>query len=873
MAAIWSLKSIALRIMLNSFLRPGLSLAFALLVGSHACTQTVPPAPGIEPGVSLDLATSRKALLSKIRYQLYLDIPAVKQEPVQASVNILFNYQQTGADLQLDFKADRDQLRTVTVNGIKVPVVLLKEHVVIRAKYLVTGANKINLRFIAGDLSINRSEDYLYSLLVPDRARTLFPCFDQPDLKASFQLSLVIPVNWTALSNAPLADSSVDGKRKTYRYAPSDQISTYLFSFAAGEFKRVTRLEGGRRMNFFHRETDSSRIGLSMDSIFRLHVDALEFLEQYTKLKYPFKKFDFIAIPDFQYGGMEHVGAIQYKASALFLDSGATKDQLNARSNLISHETSHMWFGDLVTMKWFNDVWTKEVFANFIADKITRGKQGEKNFDLKFLIDHNPAAYSVDRTAGANPIRQALSNLQEAGTLYGNIIYHKAPIMMRQLEKLTGRDALKNGLREYLSKFRYANANWPQLIQVLGKHCTANLESWNKVWVNEPGRPDIGYQLVVKAGTISELIIKQQAENGSSNVLPQFFKIAMVYPDSVAEFDVNLNKQRVELTSVKGMPVPMSILFNSGGEGYGLFPADSTLTGALAVLKDPVMRASAYINLYEQLLSGTIKPQIFMRALREGLHREPEELNLKLITGYLGDIFWRLTTEDERVSLAGDLEKELWQAMLDEPISNKKKLLFRAFQSIAISAAAKDGLYGIWQNQKAPAGVKLSEDDYTGLVCSLLLRDHPDTGIGAVEIKRIRNEDRKKRLEYLLPALSSHVSIRDSFFYSLRSAKNREKEAWVVAALEFLHHPLRSQASVHYLPQTLELLEEIQATGDIFFPGAWLQASFGFYQSTEAANIVRDFLNAHPGYNPKLKAKILQAADPLFRAEKLLSSR
>ena len=122
-------------------------------------------------------------------------------------------------------------------------------------------------------------------------------------------------------------------------------------------------------------------------------------------------------------------------------------------------------------------------------------------------------------------------------------------------------------------------------------------------------------------------------------------------------------------------------------------------------------------------------------------------------------------------------------------------------------------------------------------------------------------------------ALSSQASIRDSFFYSLSSAKNREKESWVATALEFLHHPLRSQTSIRYLPQTLQLLEEIQATGDIFFPGAWLQASFGLYQSAEAANIVRKFLDDHPGYNPKLKAKILQAADPLFRAEKLLSSQ
>ena len=226
--------------------------------------------------------------------------------------------------------------------------------------------------------------------------------------------------------------------RKPITFLPSDSISTYLFSFAAGRFTPVRRTVGGREMNLLHRETDSTKIRLSVPVIFRLHGAALAFMEQYTGLPYPFQKFDFTALPDFQYGGMEHVGNIDYKASSLFLDEGATQDQLLARQNLIGHETAHMWFGDLVTMQWFNDVWMKEVFANFMADKMNPEAAASPAQLLKFLTDHYPAAYAVDRTAGANPIRQPLDNLQDAGSLYGGIIYHKAPIMMRQLELLMG---------------------------------------------------------------------------------------------------------------------------------------------------------------------------------------------------------------------------------------------------------------------------------------------------------------------------------------------------------------------------------------------------------------------------------------------------
>src|SRR6187549_1707521 len=135
---------------------------------------------------------------------------------------------------------------------------------------------------------------------------------------------------------------------------------------------------------------------------------------------------------------MEHPGAIFYNANGLLLDESATQDQMLGRASVIAHETAHMWFGDLVTMQWFNDVWMKEVFANFMAAKIVNPSFPEVNHELRFLLSNYPQAYQIDRTAGSNPIRQPLANLDEAGQLYGAIIYQKAPIVMRQLEMIVG---------------------------------------------------------------------------------------------------------------------------------------------------------------------------------------------------------------------------------------------------------------------------------------------------------------------------------------------------------------------------------------------------------------------------------------------------
>jgi len=706
------------------------------------------------------------------------------------------------------------------------------------------------------------------------------------------------------------------GATTLFHFFPSDRISTYLFSFVAGKFTESAYTADGRTFRFYYRETDSSKLRLSLDPIFHIEGQALEFMQQYTGIAYPFQKLDFVAIPDFQFGGMEHAGAIQYKASTLFLDSGATREQFIGRSNLLSHETAHMWFGDLVTMSWFNDVWMKEVFANFMADKITEGYERSRaerrerasrgkerspaklrawrsssdkalnvtlpdgNYDLKFLTDHFPAAYSVDRTEGAHPIRQQLDNLQEAGSLYGNIIYHKAPIMMRQLERRMGPTAFRDGLRDYLRQYSGRNASWPDLIHILQAHSQADLLSWNDVWVNGAGRPQFSYRLRTAAGKITDLTLHQQGEDGTGRVWPQLFELALVYKDRVEELTVDMNAPGVRVSQATGRPTPLCVLFNSSGQGYGLFPVDpraipwlrgQAAMGGRSGNATALMRASAYINFYENMLDGLVfTPVQLLEYDRRALSQEPEELNLNILLDQLNSIFWRLLSPSARDSLSAGIEQDLLQAMQKAGTGNEKKLLFKAYSNVAISQEGRVRLFTIWKSQQAPTGVKLTEDDYTNLAAALALRAYPgDREILDEQLGRIQNKDRRQRLQFLLPSLSNDLSERDQFFATLKDAGARRKEAWVLTALSYLHHPLRTAASEKYLPASLEWLEDIQRTGDVFFPQSWLQASLGWYRTRTAAAMVRDFLQRHPNYNPKLKAKILQAADNLFRAEKL----
>ncbi|MBV5348792.1 hypothetical protein JZU61_03945, partial [bacterium] len=375
----------------------------------------IKPKLPITTGVSQELAQYRKSVISDITYDLSFQIPAQKDEKIDGTVGIRFNLKTADRNLQLDFKGDTTVIYAVSCNGKTAEIVIKNGHLVISKSNLHAGTNEIKLNFICPDWSLNRNPEFLYTLFVPDRASTAFPCFDQPDLKALFKLQLKIPQTWKAVANGSAEKEEILDSVKTINFKLTKPLPTYLFAFSAGKFDTISRTRNGKTVVLYHREK-LEELQNNTDSIFSLLFHSINWIEKYTGIPYPFEKYDLVAVPSFQYNGMEHPGATLYRASSLILDANPTQQQLQKRANLIAHETAHMWFGDMVTMPWFDEVWLKEVFANFIADKVVTPMFPEFNFDLQFLLAHYDVAYSVDRTSGANAIGQKLANMKDAGS-------------------------------------------------------------------------------------------------------------------------------------------------------------------------------------------------------------------------------------------------------------------------------------------------------------------------------------------------------------------------------------------------------------------------------------------------------------------------
>jgi aminopeptidase N len=818
-----------------------------------------------KPGVAKDLAVMRKACIASPFYRLKVSIPALKSEPIAASLDLSFEFNATVQDLILDFTPGAGSIRVLQLNGQSCNWRYVNGHIIIPARQARLGTNRLRIDFNMGEMSLNRREDLLYTLFVPDRARTAFPCFDQPDLKGRFEVELDIPKDWDGLANGPLlaSEAEIPGRQRL-RFAPSHPLPTYLMAFAAGKLQRVEETRGGRRVQLFHQEHDPAVLQRNLTTIFDQVFSSLAWMERYTGVPYPFDKYDLVLVPSFQYGGMEHCGATLYRASHLLLDEGATLEQQLSRASLIAHETAHMWFGDLVTMPWFDEVWLKEVYAGFMADKMVGELFPQIDHRLRFMLAHTPPSLAVDRSAGTHPITQSLDNLSDAGTVYGNLIYHKAPIVMDQLERRVGPQALQLALGRYLRENAYGNAGWDPLIDLLAKG-DPGLKAWSRGWVYEAGLPTV--TMLRKEG---RLHLMQRDERNQKRLWSQKLGLAVVKGDAHTAMEIDLWAANQDLALPEAWTDPDLVLPAGNGVGYGRFLLD--MRGYALLLADPMMlqqalwRGSAWLTLWEGALDGHVRPAQLMKTALGWMEREDNPLLLEKILGDLPTLYWRLLDPVERETFGADCEDRIWAEMMRRP-AERRMAFFDAFQRLTVTTRAQLRLAAILRGEEKIEGITLSEQKELDLLITLGL--HRPEGFDALLADvplDWKSQDRRKQLFFLTPLFSPKPDDWRRFFReTLTQAENREQEPWVLRALALINHPLRAETTRELIPEVLGLLPEIQRTGDIFFPIGWVGESLWGHQSPEAAALVRGFLDRDKTLSTPLRLKVLQGADYLLR--------
>ena len=793
-----------------------------------------------DAGVSRDLATWRKATIEGLKYNI--DINLVENV---GCVDIAFELKQS-EEIVVDFRATENIL-DVKLNGGAVKHKIFNEHIVIADSEVRAGDNIINIAFKVDNQSLNRNDEFLYTLLVPDRARTLFPCFDQPDMKASYTLALTIPEEWEAVSNSVITSEEQDKATATKRvsFAPTEPLSTYLFSFVAGKLYKSTYDDGTHTFTAYYRETEPKRLA-QLEVIFSEVKNSLEWLEEYTGIPYPFTKYDIIILPGFQYGGMEHTGATLYNDRQMFLSDNPTLDERLRRTQLIAHETAHMWFGDYVTMCWFDDVWTKEVFANYFAARMAEPLYTNINHRLNRLKTYTTAALREDRTLGSNSIRQELDNMHNAGLIYGQIIYNKAPIVMDKLVELMGEEQFQSGIREYLCTYAYGNATWPELIAILDRYTEEDLSTFSDVWVHQKGMPHISVEIEDR-----EIVFKQSDPYNRCTLWTQSFSSLIIYADGRKEVIDLTMRDSEHRVAINGDIV--ALLPNSCGRGYGLFIPDSQsrewIMANIATLDDALLRESLIIILHECYQHDIISAEEWLYFILSNIGTEPNYLIASTLNDYLAGAMIEVGNHEA--------ENRLWRIICTHDNPSLSRRLTMTLAHVMTSNHSIERLYTLWESQSNP---QLDEQDYTTLAYELALRlpkqrDH----ILTTQRSRITNPDRIAQFDYISRATTADIAERKAIFeWLLSDAKNRRPEPWAATMLGYLCHHTHQAESLDYIYEGLDALKEIQRTGDIFFPSNWLKALLGGQQNDKAAQEVERFLTDNSNYPALLKNKILQ---------------
>jgi aminopeptidase N len=333
-----------------------------------------------------------------------------------------------------------------------------------------------------------------------------------------------------------------------------------------------------------------------------------------------------------------------------------------------------------------------------------------------------------------------------------------------------------------------------------------------------------------------------------------------------------LHGARTEVPEARGLAAPSFVLPSGGGIGYGGFELDEAsiryLLDHLPDVEEPLTRGAAWVTMWDQMLERRATPSALLDLALRALPRETDEQNVQRILGYARQAYWRFLPATERASWTPKIEDALQRGLAAAPTQSLKSAWFSALRDTAGSRPVLEHLERIWRKQEEVPGLTLAEPDYINLALELAVRQVPAWAeILEQQLTRIENPDRKARFAFVRPALSPDQPVRDAFFESLRDVKNRRREPWVLEGVSYLHHPLRAGASRKYIPISLEMLREIQRTGDLFFPKRWADATLGGHSSPEAAGMVKQFLAALPAdYPDRLRRVVLSSADDLFRA-------
>lgn len=828
-------------------------------------------------GIPRELAAERASAIANVRYALSFEIrPHANTAP--GTETLRFDLSKDGP-LLLDFRGDN--ARDLVINGQATPVHAENGHIILPAAALRRGENVLTVQFDApigpSGKPITRYEDkedgseYFYTLFVPMDASAAFPCFDQPDLKGRFTLSLSYQTANTVIANARAGLSEGQGLIGRVSFAETEPISTYLFAFAVGPFQSVHHTPG--LPDIYVRRSQLARAQAEIPTVQQTTAAGIKFFSAYFAQPFPFAKYDIVLIPGFPFGGMEHAGATFLNEDSVLFRSAPTEDDRFGRDTLLLHELAHQWFGDLTTMKWFDDLWLKEGFAQYMAYRALADLKPEQNVWAHFYQQIKPAAYGIDVTAGTTPIYQDIANLKDAKSAYGAIVYSKAPALLKQLAYLIGDNPFRDGLRLYLREHLYGNAQWSDLVGAFERSSGENLKPWAAAWITRRAMPEIRTHWECDSqGKLSDLTLTQTNVLDEPATWPLAAQVLLGYGNAPPiRLRAKLTDQSATLPEAVGKACPAYVFANDEDNAYGLFLLDDRsreyIRHHLATVKDVFERTLLWGALWDSVRAAEMSPTNYLETALRELPNETNETLLRSIGGRSAVALHDYLSEEARLKWASPFEALAAAKMTRAPQKGLRILWFRSLLALATTDTALQPIRQLLKGEVTIPDVELRSLDRWRMVSTMLAQHAPDSeAFFAAESKRDAAGIGPK-YAYVAEAAKPDATTKQRYFDDYLHNPARQED-WVQDSLGNFNAWNASAITAPYLNQSLDALPQIKQQRKIFFTLAWLSAFIGGQHSKESDQVVHNWL-ATAKVDKDLKLKVLQVVDDLDRTVKI----
>ncbi|MEU9231536.1 aminopeptidase N [Streptomyces subrutilus] len=627
------------------------------------------------PGTNLtrEEAQQRAKLLTVDSYEIELDLSGAQEGGTYPSVTtVRFQSAEAGAETFIDLVAPA--VHEVVLNGKALDVAAVFRDSRIALKHLAAGANE--LRVVADCAYTNTGEGlhrfvdpvdqqaYLYTQFeVPD-ARRVFASFEQPDLKATFQFTVTAPEGWTVISNSPTPEP----KDRVWVFEPTPRISSYITALIVGPYHAVhSSYEGpdGQSVPLGIYCRPSLAEFLDADAIFEVTRQGFDWFQEKFAYAYPFAKYDQLFVPEFNAGAMENAGAVTIRDQYVFR-SKVTDAAYETRAETILHELAHMWFGDLVTMEWWNDLWLNESFATYTSIACQADAEGSKwpHAWTTFANSMKTWAYRQDQLPSTHPIMADIRDLDDVMVNFDGITYAKGASVLKQLVAYVGTDAFFKGVQAYFKAHAFGNTRLSDLLGALEETSGRDLTAWSKAWLETAGinilRPEIEADA---SGTVTAFAIRQEAPalpagaKGEPLLRPHRIAVGLYELQGGAlvrtdRLELDIEGALTAVPELVGRTRPAVVLLNDDDLSYAKVRLDevslANVTAHLGDFTESLPRALCWASAWDMTRDGELATRDYLALVLSGIGKETDigvvqtlQRQVKLAVDLYADPAWR----------------------------------------------------------------------------------------------------------------------------------------------------------------------------------------------------------------------------------------